>query len=490
MREILKDEISQSAHENMEYLKELFNDNMDVVLREFYIGQYNAGIAYIDGMSDKILIDDYVLESLMDFNADNKDIKYGAEEIKNKILTVSDVKGVAKFGQCINSMMSGEALLFIDGLKECYVIASRSFPARGVSEPSSETVIRGARDSFTETMRFNTVLIRRRIRDTRLKMVSVTLGVRSKTDVVITYIDDIVNKDVLNELRKRLKDINVDAVLDSGYVEEYIEDDSWSLFPQVQSTERPDVVAAALYEGRAAVIVDNSPYVIIVPATFPSFFQSPDDYYGRWIYSSFIRMVRFIALFIALITPAFYVAVTSFHTSIIPSKLAYSIAATREGVPFPAFVEALIMEISLDFLTEATIRLPKPISATIGIVGGLIIGQAAVSAGIVSPVMIIVVSITVICSFITSNYEINLVIRIMRFLLIIAASILGLYGIMIGLIIILIQLVRLKSFGIPYLSPVVNPDIGDFKDMFLRFPHYCMKERPHFMKTGDKIRQK
>lgn len=490
MHEILKDEISESAHENIEYLKNLFSDNADVILREFYMGRYNAGIAYIDGMSDKILLDNFVLETLMDPNTDIKNIKDDTEEIKRKILTVSDVKSAAKFGDCINLMLSGEALLFIDGLSECYVIAARAFPARGVSEPASETVIRGARDSFTETIRFNTVLIRRRIRDTRLKMVPKTIGVRSKTDVIVTYIEDIVNKDVLSELQKRLKSINVDAILDSGYIEEYIEDDTWSLFPQVQSTERPDVVAAALYEGRIAVIVDNSPYAIIVPATFPSFFQSPDDYYGRWIYSSFIRILRFIGLFIALIAPAFYVAVTSFHTSIIPSKLAYSIAATREGVPFPAFVEALIMEISLDFLTEASIRLPKPISATIGIVGGLIIGQAAVSAGIVSPVMIIVVAITVICSFITSNYEINIAIRIIRFLLIIAASILGLYGIMLGLITALIHLVRLKSFGIPYLSPAVNPDISDFKDMFIRFPHYCMKERPHFMKTGDKIRQK
>lgn len=353
MHEILKDEISESAHENIEYLKNLFSDNADVILREFYMGRYNAGIAYIDGMSDKILLDNFVLETLMDPNTDIKNIKDDTEEIKRKILTVSDVKSAAKFGDCINLMLSGEALLFIDGLSECYVIAARAFPARGVSEPASETVIRGARDSFTETIRFNTVLIRRRIRDTRLKMVPKTIGVRSKTDVIVTYIEDIVNKDVLSELQKRLKSINVDAILDSGYIEEYIEDDTWSLFPQVQSTERPDVVAAALYEGRIAVIVDNSPYAIIVPATFPSFFQSPDDYYGRWIYSSFIRILRFIGLFIALIAPAFYVAVTSFHTSIIPSKLAYSIAATREGVPFPAFVEALIMEISLDFLTEA-----------------------------------------------------------------------------------------------------------------------------------------
>lgn len=486
MGEKIEDGIHINASENIAYIKEILKDNSDMVYRQFYIGKYFAGIAYIDGMADKILLNNFVLETLMDPYLKIQEVHC----IKDRILTVSDVKSSTKLNECINSMLSGETLLFIDELQECYIIATRSFPARGVSEPASETVIKGARDSFTETIRFNTALLRRRVKDPNLRMVSKILGVRSKTDVVLAYIDDIVNKDVLKKANDRLKDINIDAVLDSGYVQEFIEDDTWSLFPQVQSTERPDVVAAALYEGRIAIMVDNSPYAIIIPATLPCFFQSPDDYYQRWIYSSLIRVLRLIAIFVSLVTPALYVAVTSFHTAIIPTKLAYSIAASREGVPFPAFMEALIMEISLDFLTEATIRLPKAIGATIGIVGGLIIGQAAVSAGIVSPIMIIVISITVITSFITSNYEINLATRIIRFFLIIAASIAGLYGIMTVLIIVLIQLVRLKSFGIPYLAPLVNSNIKDFKDVFVRFPHYYMKERPHFMKTGDKIRQK
>ena len=380
--------------------------------------------------------------------------------------------------------------MFIDELDKCLVFGNRVFAARAVSEPSSETVIRGGRDGFTETVRFNTALLRRRIRDTRLKMEYQTFGTRSKTDTYITYIDDIVNKDVLDELRKRLDKINIDAIMDSGYIEQLVEDNQWSIFPQIQSTERPDVVAAALYEGRVAMIVDNSPFAIIIPATLPNLFQSPDDYNQRWISSSIVRFTRLFSLILSLILPALYVAVTSYQTAIIPSRLAYSIAASREGVPFPGYIEAIIMEISLAILMEAIVRLPKPISSTIGIVGGLIIGQAAVSAGIISPVMIVVVSITAISAFIIPNYEVTSAFRIVRFLLIIASAIVGLYGIMLGLIILIIHLNRLTSFGIQYMSPIVNSEMKDLKDTFWRAPIKYLKERPKYMKTGDKIRQK
>lgn len=486
MKEEIKDEIAKKVDDNVTYVKELLNGNSDIVYREFYIGNFKSALIYIDGMGDKLLLDDYVLETLMIRGHSISNV----EEIKDKVLTVTDLREIKKLTEGINAVLSGDALMFIDGLEICYVIATRFWPARSVSEPSGETAIRGGRDGFTETIRFNTALVRRRIRDTRLKISSKSLGIRSKTDIAIMYINDIVNKNALEELLKRIDAIRIDAVLDSGYVEQLIEDSPFSVFPQVQSTERPDVVASALYEGRIAILVDNSPFAIIVPTTLPNLFQAPDDYYQRWIYASMVRIIRFSSIIISLTLPSLYVAVTSFHTSIIPTKLAYFIAASREGVPFPAFVETLIMEVSLALLLEAIARLPKPIGATIGIVGGLIIGQAAVTAGIVSPIMIIIVSITTITSFTTPNYGITLAFRILRFLLIIAASILGLYGIMIGLICILIHLVRLRSFGIPYLSPLVNPRINDFKDMYIRFPLKYFKKRPEYMDTEDKVRQK
>lgn len=486
LKEEIKDEISWDVEKDVKYLKELLKDNSDVVFRQFRIQKMNAAIIYIDGMSDKFLLNDYVLESLMKEDDPIRDV----HDIKDKILTISDMREVEKLSEAVNAMLSGESIMLIDGLGAAFILATRSWPARGVGEPSGETVVRGAREGFTETVRFNTALVRRRIRDTRLRMVAKSIGVRSKTDVVITYIDDIVNKEVLEELTERINSIKIDAVLDSGYISQLIEDNEMSPFPQIQSTERPDVVAAALYDGRVAVLVDNSPFALIVPTTLPNLFQSPDDYYQRWINGSFIRLVRLIALIASVIMPAFYIAVTSFHTSIIPARLAYSIAASREGVPFPAFIEVLIMEVSLSLLIEAIVRLPRPMGATIGIVGGLIIGQAAVSAGIVSPIMIIIIGTTAITEFIAPNYEVAIGVRMIRFLVIIAAAVVGLYGIMLALILVLTHLIRLKSFGIPYLAPAVNTDINDFKDLFIRLPFKYFKKRPTYMGTRDKIRQK
>lgn len=485
MKEEVKNSISSRVDENIKYLKELFEDNSDVVFREFYIGEVKSAIVYIDGMGDKMILDD-LLRGLMTRGRYIRQVSW----IKDRLITVSDMKELVDLKKGVDLVLSGETLMFVEGLESFYVLATRAWPVRGVSEPSGETVLRGARDGFTETLRFNTALIRRRIRDTRLRIVPKPLGVRSKTDVVVMYIKDIVNKEALKELMERLDGIKIDAILDSGYVEQLIEDNKWSFFPQVQSTERPDVVASALYEGRIAIVVDNSPFAIIVPTTMANLFQSPDDYYQRWIYSSTIRIIRFMSIIITLIMPAFYVAVTSFHTGIIPTKLAYFIAASREGVPFPAFMEAIIMELSFALLLESVARLPKSIGATTGIVGGLIIGQAAVQAGIVSPIMIIIVSVTAITSFTTPNYEMTSAFRLIRFLLIIASAIAGLYGIMIGLVFTLVHLVRLKSFGVSYLSPMVNENSNDFKDMYFRAPISFLRKRPKYMNTGDKIRQR
>lgn len=484
--ERVKEKVSSDIKEDVKYIKEIFKDASDIVIREFHFQKLNAALIYVDGMADKILLDDYVLESLMQEGDPIKSVY----DVKDKILTVSDIKEVEKLSEGIKAMLSGDTLMLIDSLEAAYVIGTRLWPARGVGEPSSETVVRGAREGFTETVRFNTALIRRRIRDSRLKMAGKSIGVRSKTDVIVTYIEDIVNTDVLDELYDRLDKIDIDAILDSGYIEQMIEDNKLSPFPQVQSTERPDVVAAALYEGRIAILVDNSPFAIIVPATLPNLFQSPDDYYQRWLNASITRVIRTFALILSVMLPALYVAITSFHTAIIPTRLAYSIAASREGVPFPAFIEALIMEISLALLLEAIVRLPRPIGATIGIVGGLIIGQSAVSAGIVSPIMIIIIGATAITEFISPNYGVTVGLRLIRFLLLIVSAIAGLYGIMLGLLVVLTHLIKLKSFGIPYLAPAVNPNANDFKDLFVRLPFKYFKKRPSYMNTKDKVRQK
>lgn len=486
MEEHIREEIYQKTSQNMLYVKELFKNASDVVFREFNIGSFSGGLVYIDGMADKNLLNDFLLEPLME----NANESTTPQQLKDKIIAISDMKEIKKLSDGINAVLAGETLVFIDDLGAAFTIANRSWPNRGIGEPSGETVIRGSREGFTETIRFNTALVRRRIRDTRLKVEPSQVGKRSKTDMVIMYIDDVVNKEVLDELKLRLKEIDIDAVLDSGYIEQYIEDSSSTPFPQVQSTERPDVIAAALYEGRVAIFVDNSPFALIVPAVLADFFQSPDDYYNRWMSGSVVRIIRLFAIVASLVLPAFYVAVTTYHTGLIPTKLAYAIAASREGVPFAAYVEALLMEAALAFLIEAIIKLPKPVGSTIGIVGGLIIGQSAVSAGLVSPIMVIVLGLTAITTFLIPNYTVTTAFSYFRILFIFMAAIMGLYGIMLGVIFLLIHLTRIESFGIPYLAPAVEWATRDLKDLFIRMPLKTFKERPEFLKPGDKIRQK
>lgn len=484
--ENMEEKIHLSTKENMDFVKAVFKNATDVVFRDFYAGNRKLGLVYIDGMADKDLLNDFLLKPAMA----NKDKIDGFETLKNSIISVSDIKDVTKMSDGILSVLSGETLVFVEGLSYAHVIANRSWPNRGIGEPAGETVIRGSREGFTETIRFNTALVRRRIRDTRLKVESKQIGVRSKTDIAIMYIEDIVDPEILGELKERLDNINLDAILDSGYIEQYIEENPFSPFPQIQSTERPDVVAAGLYDGRIGILVDNSPFALIVPAVMATFLQSPDDYYNRWLNGSIVRIIRFLAIMLAIVLPALYVAITSFHTSLIPSKLAYAMARSREGVPFPAYMEALFMEFSLALLIEAITKLPKPVGSTIGIVGGLILGQSAVTAGLASPIMVIVLGITAIATFLIPNYVITYAFSYFRVMIIILAAFLGLYGVVIGVIFLLIHLIRLKSFGIPYLSPGVNLSEKDMKDMYVRLPFSIFKYRPRFMHTQDKIRQK
>ncbi len=486
MEEQIVESIYLKLDDNIRYLKNLFGSSNDIVFREFRVNGTKCLILYVDGIADKDLINDFVMETLIDSNRDFVNLN---ENLEN-FLTVSDMKRNFNLRSTVIDVLSGETAIFIDGKSEAYIIATRSSPNRGIDEPSGESVIRGSRDGFIEVLRFNTALVRRRVRDTRLRIEQMKVGVRSKTDIAVTYIEDIVNKDVLENVKNKLNDINIDAILDSGYIEQLIEDEKRKLFPQIQATERPEVVSAAIYEGKVCIIVDNSPFVLIVPSTFSNLFQTPDDYNLRWIYSSFSRIVRLIALIISLVLPSLYVAVTSFHTSIIPTKLAYLIASSRQGIAFLPIFEAIIMEIFLAFLLEAVGRLPKAVGSTIGIVGGLIIGQAAVSAGLASPVMIVIVALTIISGFMSPDYEITLAIRIFRGFYIIMAGIIGFYGIILGTFIFLTYLLEMNSFGVPYLSPIINMRKRDFKDIFIKYPLYMFKYRPEYINTQDKVRQK
>lgn len=490
--------IKKNIDENIKYFETRFKDFGDMVKRKFPIGENKSlslYVSYIDVMTDKNFIDK-VIESLM---VEVREVSPSLEQIKDNIflgikdggIATADLREETNFENAIDEVLTGNTIIFIDGFEKCIILSTKGFPRRSVSSADTEVVVQGSKEAFTETFRVNSVLIRRRIRDTNLKLKQMKIGTRSKTDIGIMYMQDLVRPEILDEVLKRLKKIDVDAILDSGYIEQFIEDDFVSPFPQMQMTERPDKVASALLEGRVAIIVDNTPFVIIVPTILASFYQSAEDYYQRWEIMSFTRVIRYIAGILAVCLPGLYIATTVYHPSMIPMELIIKMADARKSVPIPAVLEIILMEIAFETLREAGIRLPQAIGSTLGIVGGIIIGQAAVEAGLVSPIVVIVVALTAICSFAIPNVALVSAYRLIKYFIILTSSLLGIFGFWVGMLICLIHLVTLKSFGIPYLYPFVSSRVfglRDIKDTFLKLPIFMLKKRPIFTKKGQRVR--
>ncbi len=446
---------------------------------------------FVDGLVSREIIDRDVIKHLMiETSLMDEDISQinAYEKILNYILATADIKEVTSFKNAILDLLCGETLLFVDGSNKIIRVSTRNFPNRGIQQPITENAVRGPRDSFNEVVRFSTAVIRRRVRDTRLRMKNMKLGRRSQTDIYLVYIDDIVDKDVLNELKQRLSKIDIDAIIDGGMIEQLIEDDVFCFFPTIQHTERVDTAVAAIYEGRIVILCDNTNTALIVPATIMTSIQHAEDYYERWHIATVIRILRVIAAITAMTLQGFYISISSFTPSMIPPDLGLFIAATREGVPIPVFIEALFLEFMLELLREAGLRLPGPIGQTIGIVGGLIIGQAAVQAGIISPIMVILVATTAIASFAVPAYNLSISLRLLKFVYILVCAALGLYGFILLSLIILGNLVKLKSFGVPILSPFVSFEIMDYKDAIVRLPTRYLWARPIFASTQQKIR--
>jgi spore germination protein KA len=408
-------------------------------------------------------------------------------------ITIDDMKGILSsaqvrkgttFQEVTDQILAGGTILLMNGSKSALFISEQSWEQRSVDEPVSEAVVLGPREGFTENIRTNGSMIRRRLKTTKLKFEYMKLGSLSQTEVMITYLEDVAQHSIVEEVRSRLNQIEIDAIEDSGYIVEFIEDQPFSLFPQVLQTERPDRVVGNLLEGKVGILVANSPFALIVPVTFFEMMNSPEDYYGRFIMTSFIRFIRYLFLVVALLFPSIYIAVTTFHHELLPTNLIFSVAASREKVPFPAVVEALLMEITFEALREAGLRLPRPIGSTVSIVGALVVGQAAVEAGIVSAPLVIVVATTGIASFMFPSYALTGAIRLLRFFMIFLAATLGFYGILLGIFFILVHMVQLRSFGVPYLAPIAPFHFNNLKDLFIRAPWWKLNERPH--ETGKR----
>lgn len=489
--------IQKDLNKNIQILKDVFKDCDDINYRFIQIGKDKRQVCFVffDGLIDKQLISEYAIQLLL---TTSESESFDMNTFKSKILdtiakeaiAIVEVDEKTQIDEIVDSILFGETILLIDGVAKALELSSRGWATRGIGEPETETVVRGPRDGFSETLKINTTLVRRRIRDPKLKVKNLQIGRRSKTDIAVMYIEDIANDELLKEVFRRLDTIDIDAILDSSMLEQLIEDNHISPFPQIENTERPDTVAASLYEGRIALLVDNTPFALIIPATLGTLIQSAEDYYSRWTISSFIRILRILGGFLATLSPALYIAITSFHPGLIPTRLTYYVASSRINVPFPAVVEAFLMEITIELLREAGTRISGPIGTTIGIVGGLIIGQAAVEAGVVSPLMIIIVAITTIAAFALPSYELASGLRFCRFIFMTLASLLGLYGIMLGVVVISTHMAKLNSFGIPFTSPYSGLGIeeGDLKDTLIKAPIQKLENRPEFTFPKNKRR--
>ena len=506
----LLNNISQSLDENITNLKVRYNSliNSDIILREFSLTlngkTYNCLIVSIDGMVNNEQVNNFLLRPLMESANNNNKSKIinvnGVKVKKSKktdlssyihdcLMPLNDVKKVDSLNKLITAVNSGNVALLVDTLDIAFVVEVKGFKIREISSPSNEIVVRGSQEAFVENLRTNTSILRRSINNESLIIENCNVGKISKTSIAICYLKNIANSDLVNEVKYRINNLDVDFIISSGQLEQLIQDESNVAFPQLIATERSDKTAMHLLEGRVAVIVNGSPYVLIMPGVFLDFLSSPEDMNLKHQYSNLLKIVRFIATFITLLLPGIYVAITNYHTELIPTELLFTIAASRNTVPFPTIVEILIMEISFELIREAGLRVPTPFGTTIGIIGALILGESAVSANLVSPILIIVVAITGLSSFTIPDFSLSFSFRIFRFLFVILGYMGGLLGIVIGVFIGLTVLVSLKSFGSPYLAPYVPAtNLNTSLSYFIK-PIWRRESRADFLNTKRPIQE-
>jgi hypothetical protein len=473
--------ISNILQNNLAYLRLVFK-TADIVFYEFTIFDgRSAFLVYIEGLSDSKHIGSDILfpltkSKIREVPVSSRNLPI--EKLAREYVTVAEAKLVHSLGEAISYVMRENVVLFVNGESTGVALSATSRRDRAIEQPDTEAVIRGPREGFNENVATSISLIRRRLPTPSLIIENFNIGSYTRTNTALCYIDGIIDPNLVEEVRSRLNRIKIDGIIESGYIEELIEDNPFSPFPQLQATERPDIVTASLLEGKFAIITDGTPFVLIAPVNAWSALQASEDNYERYMIATLVRWLRYLYMFVALYLPSMYVAITTFHQEMLPTRLLLSVAAAREVTPLPAVAEALLMEITFEILREAGIRLPKAIGSAISIVGALVIGQAAVSAGMVSAPMVIVVSITGIASFAIPRYSFAIALRMLRFPMIFLAGTLGLYGILLGSLAIVIHLCSLRSFGKPYLEPVSPLIWQGLKDVLIRAPRWAMKYRP------------
>jgi len=520
-KDVEPQKIFTEIDKNLDFLKYKYNALIcnDVIIREFSLLaqniEYKAFVMYIDGMVDSPVINEFILSPLMMRNRtnifDDKQKKFVSEKkidnvtlknfkkskeknlvdfIYNSLIPQNSVDKVTDFSDVYSAINMGNCMLFVDSLDTAFNLDVKGFKQRNIDSPSNEVVVRGSQEAFVENIRTNTSMIRRLVNNENLVMETLTVGQITKTQVSIGYIKSLANEDLVAEVRYRINNLSVDYLISSGQLEQLIQDSPESLFPQMVATERPDKVSNYLLEGRVIIIVNGSPYVLVAPGVFVDFITSPEDLNLKYQFSNMQKLIRLLAIFLSLLLPGIYIAITNYHQELIPTELLFTIAAARESVPFPTFVEILLMEISFELIREAGLRVPTPLGSTIGIVGALILGEAAVSASLVSPVLIIIIAITGICSFSIPDFSLNFTFRIYRFIYIILGYVAGFLGISVVLFIQLVIMCKLKSFGSPYITPyILNKNKRSISSYFI--PPIWKRERTSvFLHAQKKFSQK
>lgn len=478
--------VTADLTQNLETVKQKFlvPKNQDVIIREFNIGRkVKAFMVYLDGMSDQQTLNLVILPALMSKEAcDGSTEKVTVNYLIENVLPVHGVKKANSFNDIILQVLGGVSALFVDGCEECLLLETRGYEKRGVESPKTENVVRGSQEGFTEDLRTNITLIRRIVKNENLVSEMMLIGTSSHANCAVLYLDGVANKQVVEEVKKRLKRIKTGLILGDGMIEQLIEDNTFMLFPQMISTERPDRTASFLMEGQVVIVSNGSPFALAAPITFFRLIHTSEDMSVRWPTSNFLRLIRLFGLFCASFLPGLYVAITLYHIEMIPTELLLSIARSKEQVPFPTILEVLMMEVAFELIREGGIRVPSVIGQTLGIVGALILGQAAVSAGLVSPMLVIVVSITGLGSFAIPNYSLSLAVRVIRFAFIFAGAMLGFYGLSLMGIILVTLACSMKSFGVPYFAPIA-PKTKESRDVIFRQPLWALNYKPDMLNT-------
>jgi spore germination protein KA len=486
---------SKHAELTSDNLRAILDKNSDVQFREICVsanGTVTATLLYVDGLVDNKLLSEALLKPIAREEALGKScsaaeiirlIERGAVYVPS-LTKRTDVPSV------LNDVLSDSAALVFDSEKTALTFVLKGFDKRSMTEPTGENVIKGARDAFVETLRVNTATVRRKIGTPGLVIEETTVGRRTLTSVAVVYIEGVTDPELVSEVKKRLAGIDVDGVVSPGYIEEYIIDNIYTPFPLLVYTERPDKFCTNILAGRVGIIVDGLPTAYLVPGTFDLFLHAPEDYSQNYLLGSMLRFTRYALMAITLVLPAFYISVTTFHQEMIPTELALAIAASKMGVPFPSFIEVLVMVTAFEILQEAGIRLPRTIGQAVSIVGTVIVGQAAIGAKLVSPGVVVVVAFTGIAAYTMPSQDLGNALRLVRLIFIILSGMLGLIGLSFGIIILLYHLCTIETFGVPYLAPFAGTINPSFKDTIIRFPLKHIKMRPPGLKTVDRRKQK